>query len=318
MARTVTDAAILLGVLEGEAPDPHDAATGTCQAPPGRDYTRFLKAGALQGARIGIPRAFFYDKVTPPDAKEPRGGLDEPRAAAMAEAIAALRRAGAVIVDPADVPSVIAPDKAGNFLSWATCAGTGQTKGKDADCSIVLKYGMKRDFNAWLATLGPAAPVKTLGELRAFNEAHGARTALKYGQALLDISDEMDVDADRARWEADRAKDVRLGGGEGIAAVMAAHKLDALVFPGGSGAALAAKPGYPTVIVPFALVPYAPPAPGSGTGPNAAPFPSGFTPKPSPFGVSFTSTACQEPRLIELAYAFEQATTRRVPPPLFP
>ena len=83
------------------------------------------------------------------------------------------------------------------------------------------------------------------------------------------------------------------------------HRLDAILFPGASGAAIAAKPGYPTVIVPFAMVPNAPP--------NAT-FPAGFEPKPGPFGVSFTGTACSEPRLIELAYAFEQLTKKRVPP----
>jgi amidase len=325
MARTVTDAAILLGALEGAQPDPHDAATRTCQAPPGRDYTRFLKADALKGARIGVPRAFFFDRMTPPGASSLRGGLDEARAKVMAEAIDVLRKAGAVIVDPADIPSVVDPDKAQNFLAWSTCSGLDTAKGKDANCSIVFKYGMKRDFNAWLATLGPTAPVKTLAELRAFNLAHSGRTAIKYAQALLDISDEMDVEADRIRYEADRAKDVRLGGAHGIDAVIKTHQLDAVLFPGGAGAAVAARPGYPTVIVPFALVPFSPAAPGAGGftgagpgGANAGPFPEGFTPAPSPFGVSFTSGACQEPRLIALAYAFEQATKRRTPPPLAP
>jgi amidase len=326
MARTVTDAAILLGAMEGAAPDPHDGATRTCQPPPNRDYTRYLKPDALRGARIGVPRAFFYDRVTPPGASNPRGGLDEARAKVMADAIEVLRRAGAVIVDPAEIPSVVEPDQAQNFLAWSTCSGLDNGKGKDADCSIVFKYGMKRDFNAWLATLGPKAPVKTLAELRAFNLAHSSRTAIKYAQALLDISDEMDVEADRARYQADRAKDVRLGGAAGIDAALTKHQLDALLFPGGSGAAIAAKPGYPTVMVPFALVPYAPPAPGAsptagagaGAGPSAGPYPEGFTPAPSPFGVSFTSTACQEPKLIGLAYAFEQATKRRTPPPSVP
>jgi amidase len=131
---------------------------------------------------------------------------------------------------------------------------------------------------------------------------------LKYGQAQLDISDEMDVNADRARYERDRAKDVRLGGKEGIDAALKEHRLDALLFPGPSGAFIAAKPGYPTVIVPFALVPNAP---------AQQPFPPGFNAKPSPFGVSFTGMSCSEPKLLGLAYAFEQATKRRVPPPLF-
>lgn len=310
MARTVTDAAIMLGVLESAAPDPHDAATRTCQPPPNRDYTVHLKRDGLTGARIGIPRASFYDKITPPGEKDPRGGLTDAQAKSMADAIEALKKEGAVIVDPADIPSVVDPDPKGNFLVWGQCAGLENARGKDQNCSVVLKYGMKRDFNAWLATLGPAAPVKTLSELRAFNLAHPQRNAIKYAQAQLDISDEMDVDKDRARWEADRAKDIRLAGTHGIDEVMKAQHLDALLFPGASGAAIAAKPGYPTVVVPFGLVvPVAPPN---------APFPEGFVPRPAPFGVSFTGMACAEPRLIELAYAFEQATKKRVPPPSAP
>jgi amidase len=314
MARTVADAAILLGVLEGAGPDPKDTATSRCSPPPGHDYTRYLDAAALRGARIGIPRASFYDKSTPPGAKEPRGGLNEGQARAMAEAIEVLKQQGAVVVDPADIPSVVAPDAASNFLSFTTCAGPEGAKGMDAECSVVFKYGMKRDFNAWLASLGASAPVKTLTELRQWNVAHQKAGAIKYGQAQLDISDDMDVAADRARYEADRAKDLRLSATEGIDAIMKKERLDALLFPGGNGAAIAAKPGYPTVIVPFALVPNVPFAPGNA--PPAA-FPPGFDPKPAPYGVSFTGMACSEPRLLALAYAFEQATRRRVPPPGF-
>lgn len=309
MARSVTDAALLLGALEGAAPDPHDEATSRCTPPPGRDYTRFLNPKGLAGARIGIPRAFYYEKATAPGAKEPRGGLSDEQARVMAEAIAVLKQQGAVIVDPADIPSVVATSAADNLLAWSVCSGLDNAKGKDADCSIVFKYGMKRDFNAWLASLGPAAPVKTLGELRLWNVAHQKAGAIKYGQALLDISDEMDVRADAARYQADREKDLRLSAREGIDAAMREHRLDALLFPGGSGAGIAAKPGYPTVIVPFGLVPN---APGAGAAP--APFPDGFDPKPSPYGVSFTGLACSEPRLLELGYAFEQATQRRTPP----
>ena len=92
---------------------------------------------------------------------------------------------------------------------------------------------------------------------------------------------------------------------------MKKYQLDAMLFPGPSSAAIAAKPGYPTVIVPFGLVPNAPPAP-------AQPFPESFAAKSAPFGVGFTGLACSEPRLIELAYAFEQATKRRIPPPSAP
>jgi amidase len=150
--------------------------------------------------------------------------------------------------------------------------------------------------------------VKTLTELRQWNIAHTKAGALKYGQSNLDISDEMDLDADRARYQADRAKDLELAATHGIDEVMRANNLDALLFPGPNGAALAAKPGYPTVIVPFGIVPNAP----------TPPFPAGFDAKPSPFGVSFTGMACSEGRLIALAYAFEQATKRRVSPPFAP
>ncbi len=304
MARTVTDAAILLGALEGPSPDPNDPATSACTPPPGRDYTKFLVRDALDGARIGVPRAFYYDQVTPPGATRPTGGLNAEQAAVMKEAIEILRQAGAVLVDPADIPSVVDRDPQRNYGLWGICSGVEGRRGRDADCSIVFKYGMKRDFNAWLATLGPGTSIKTLTDLRFFNLANVGRHAIKYGQSLLDISDEMDLVADRARYEADRRKDLDLAGTHGIAEVMQAQRLDALLFPGASGAAIAARPGYPTVIVPFGRVPNSP----------TPPLPASFDAKPSPFGVSFTGLSCSEPRLIALAYAFEQATKRRVPP----
>jgi amidase len=311
IARTVTDAAIVLGVLEGAAADPNDPATSKCSRVPGGDYTRFLNAGGLKGARIGIPRAFFYEKITPPGAKEPRGGLDPAQTKVMEEAITILKQQGAIVVDPVEIPSIVSSDPQENFLLWPTCSGLDNAKGKDAGCSVVFKYGMKRDFNKWLASLGASAPVKTLAELRQWNVAHQKAGAIKYGQALLDISDEMNVETDAARYRADREKDLRLSATNGIDAVMKKYQLDALLFPASSSAAIAAKPGYPTVIVPFGLVPNAPPSP-------AQPFPEGFAAKPTPFGVGFTGMACSEPRLIELAYAFEQATKRRVPPPSAP
>src|SRR5580658_6736993 len=307
MAKSVTDAAIMLGALEGAAPDPNDPATSLCTRPPGQDYTRYLDPAALKGARIGVPRAFFYDKTTPPGAKEARGGLTPDQAKVMDEAIEILKQQGAVIVDPADIPSIVTTDPDHNFLLWNTCSGVTDSKGQDAGCSVVLKYGMKRDFNKWLASLGPSAPVASLTALREWNITHTKAGAIKYGQSNLDVSDEMDVAADKARYEADRAKDLDLSATHGIDEVMKANQLDALLFPGPNGAALAAKPGYPTVIVPFGMVPNAP---------TNAPFPETFQAKPAPFGVSFTGVACAEPRLIGLAYAFEQATKRRVAPPL--
>jgi amidase len=305
MTRTVTDAALLLGVLEGASPDPADPATRACQPPPDRDYTRFLRRDGLHGARIGVPRAFYYEPVVVTGTREPRGGLNDAQRRVMDEALGVLRAQGATVVD-AEIPSITATEPSDNLLLFPTCAGPDGARGKDEHCSIVFKYGMKRDFNAWLVSLGMAAPVKTLTELRAWNVAHERAGAIKYGQAQLDISDEMDLERDRARYETDRARDVRLGGADGIDAALRRQQLDALLFPGGTGAAIAAKPGYPTVIVPFGSVPNAP----------TPPLPEGFAARPAPFGVAFTGSACSEPRLIELAYAFEQATKRRVPPRL--
>ncbi|PYR47779.1 MAG: amidase [Acidobacteria bacterium] len=303
MARSVADAAILLGVLESAVPDPHDPATGRCSVPPGRDYTRFLRSGALRGARLGVPRAYFYERVVPPGTLQPVGGLLPEQEQVMADAIAALQKQGAVIVDPADMPSVVDQDPTSNALLWPICDGAARGRGNDAGCSIVLKYGMKRDFNQWLSTLGPSAPVKSLTELRDWNAAHEQAGAIKFGQANLDISDEMDVEGDRSRYEADRRKDLRLFAEHGIDEVMDRERLDALLFPG-STAAVASRPGYPTVIVPFGKVPNAP----------NAPFPEGFDARTQPFGVSFTGKPCSEPRLLGLAYAFEQATRKREAP----
>jgi amidase len=174
MARTVADAATLFGALEG-APDPNDPATTTCPRPANRDYTAFLDPGA----RIGIPRSFFYEQVTPPGETTPRGGLNADQAGLVTDAIAVLKAQDSTVVNPVDIPSVVATDAAHTFLRWPVCGGLDAAKGQDAACSIVFKYGMKRDFNAWLASLGPSAPVRSLTELRQWNVAHRRAGAIK-------------------------------------------------------------------------------------------------------------------------------------------
>jgi amidase len=200
---------------------------------------------------------------------------------------------------------------------------------------------MKRDFNKWLASLGPVAPVKSLTELREWNTAHEKMGTIKYGQGQLDASDKIDLEKDKAKYEEDRARDIRLAGTNGIDAAMKANHLDALVFPGPGSAGIAAKPGYPTVLVPFGMIPNTGGPGGGGRGgagrggrgnaaspaataaggatstppPPPEPLPEGFDPKPQPFGVGFTGMACSEPTLLRLAYGFEQATKKRVPPP---
>ena len=277
---------------------PNDPATNRCQA--GIDYTRHLLRAGLRGARIGVPRANYLRATTRPDTGDTVGPiLTAAQLAVMEDAIRILRNEGATIVDPAEIPSVIDGTPANNILTWPTCAGLANRKGLDANCSVTFKYGMKRDFTAWAAASG--AP--TLTQLRQYNLANVPRNAIRYGQEHLDISDEMDIVADRARWQADRNKDVFLTATHGIDEVMARNNLDALLTGANSFAGISAKAGHPTVIVPFGLVPN-----------NLAGLPADFNPRDAPYGISFTGTACTEARLFELAYAFEQATKRRVPP----
>src|SRR5690349_9767197 len=112
MARTVTDVALMLGAMEGA--DPHDAATTRCTPPIGRDYGQFLRLTGLRGARIGVPRANYYNPLTLPGRTAPSGGLTAPQLAMMTEVIDVLKREGAVIVDPADIPSVTDQDTTNN------------------------------------------------------------------------------------------------------------------------------------------------------------------------------------------------------------
>lgn len=360
MAKYVSDIAIMFGALEGANPDPNDGATKTCTPPPNHDYTKFLKADGLKGARIGIPRKNYYEPFEPPVVRpEPvpaaagapgtagapgaagaaggggrggggRGGLNPAQKDVMDAAIAALKQAGATVID-VDIPSMLEKDPKENLLT--------------AGNSSVLNYGMKRDFNKWLASLGPAAPVKSLTELREWNTAHEQLGAIKYGQSQLDASDRIDLEKDRAKYEEDRARDIRVYGTNGIDAALKANNLDALLFPGPASAGIASKPGYPTVLVPFGMIPNpatnfgggrgrgagrgdaaaagradtAPAAAAAATPAAPAPppltLPPGFDPKPQPFGVGFTGTACSEAKLLQLAYSFEQATRKRTPPP---
>jgi amidase len=151
--------------------------------------------------------------------------------------------------------------------------------------------------------------VRTLTELREWNLAHERAGSLKYAQASLDRADARSLSgSDRQRYESDRASDVFLTAEHGIDEVMATLDLDALLFPAVAGANLGARPGYPTVAVPYTRV----------RSPADPSYPIGFELEPVPMGVSFAGRACSEPRLIEIAYAFEQATRGRVPPPFAP
>ncbi len=288
MTRDVASAAIMLNVLAG--PDQKD--TSAFMGPPSCpavDYTHSLDPHGLVGARIGIAEPYYATS-------------NAATQAVIDQAAAAMVAAGALVMH-VDVPSFAA------LNAFGICAAREQTKANDANCSVVLKYGFKRDFNAFLASLGSRAPLSTLTEMRAFNLAHTADNAIKYLQARLDISDEMDVAADYARYVADREKDLMLAATTGIDAALAtAPGYDALLFAGARGADIAARPGYPSITVPFGFIPNAP----------APPFPPGFNARDAPLGMTFTARACSEPTLVRLAYGFEQATHKRFAPPLFP
>ena len=304
MTKSVADAAIMLGVMEG-APDANDARTTECTAPPNYDYTPFLKADALKGVRIGIPRAGIYQARQFPGQARPFPGLKPDELASMEAAIAALREAGAEVVDPADLPSMIALEPAKNLTSHNICEAPFNGKASDDLCSVVIRYGMKRDFNLWLATLGDSAPVKSLTALREWNAAHKDQGAMRYGQGRLDYADSTDVEQDQARFERNRREDLTLTREEGLDAAITANKLDALLFPGSSGANYATKAGYPIVVVPFGMtINY-----GDGA--------KGSQDKTRPFGLSFVGAHCADAKLVGIAYAFEQVTKRRVQPPAF-
>lgn len=293
LARTVTDAAKVLGVIAGF--DSQDSATAACLKPGNcfSDYTQFLRKQALKGARVAVPYFSYWTNGggTP--------NLTPTQLQVMTDAMNVMRAAGA------DVEFYDIPDQA-ELNSFPGCGNLPQT-----NCSTVLLYGFKRDLNAYLASLGPNAPVKTLEDVINYNNAHSAY-ALKYGQILALAAETLDTSpgsADTIRYNSDRAKDLDIAKTRGLDVVFSTG-FDAILFPANRGANIAARAGYPSIVVPGGLVTNQPEL----NIPPGTPFPAGFNPNNGPYGVTFTGPAFSEPRLIALAYAFEQATKHRVPP----
>jgi amidase len=267
MARTVRDAAILLTVLSGT--DPTDAATADARH--GQlDYTRYLDPKGLRGARLGIARKYFGLP----------GGVDK----LIENVIAEMKSAGAIIVDPVDLP---APNE------------YGEAEG------VVLQYEFKADLNKYLQGLGATAKCKSLADIIAFNEKERAREMPYFEQELMLQSEKKGPLTDKAYLDA-RKKCLQVTREGGIDAAIQKHKLDAIVAPtnglawlidwvngdhdtgGCSGPAAVA--GYPHITVPAGFV------------------------RGLPCGLSFFGTAWSEPVLIKLAYSFEQLTKARRPP----
>ena len=268
MARTVRDAAILLGALTGV--DPRDSITGGSQGKSSRDYTTFLDPNGLRGARLGIARKYF--------------GFNDAVDHLMNDVLEEIKRQGAVLVDPADLPS----------------------HGKFDDTELqVLLYELKADLATYLSNRGPDTPVRSLKDVIDFNERNKGKELLYFGQDLFLKAEAKGPLTSKEYLDALEVSQ-RLSRKEGIDAVMDQFHLDAIVAPtaspawitdfingdhstGGSSNA-AAVAGYPDITVPAGLI-------------------SGL-----PVGISFFGRAWSEPILLKIAYGFEQAVKARKPP----
>ena len=268
MARSVSDAAALLGALTGV--DSRDGVTADSAGKSVADYTTFLNAKSLQGARIGVARNM--------------AGFHPMTDAAFERAIESLRKAGAVIVDPANVPTV--------------------GKYDEAELDVLL-YEFKAGVNAYLAERGSTVSVRTMDDVIAFNRANAGAEMPYFGQEQMERAQSMGS-LDDAKYRDAVATCRRLSRDEGLDAIMAQHSLDAIVAPSngpswptdlingdrysGGNSSVAAVAGYPSITVPM-----------------------GFA-EVLPLGLSFIGRAWSEGRLIGLAYAFEQATKARRAP----
>jgi amidase len=271
-ARCVADAAAVLSAIAGA--DARDPATQG--APDSPDYAQHLDLDGLRGTRIGVLRGGNFS------------GYSDAADAIYEASLAALRQAGATLIDPVRIPSADALKR-------------------DPAELIVLVHEFKRDLNAYLATRA-GVPAQSLAEVIAFNRAHAERELPFFDQEMLILA-ESDPFSEEV-YRAALARGRRLAGQEGIDAALVEHRLDALIAPSGAPAglidlvnggfhrgdstSLAAMAGYPILTVP-------------------AGFWFGL-----PIGLSFIGAAWSEPTLIRLAYAFEQATQARRPPPLRP
>jgi amidase len=272
LCRTVRDVAILLGALTGV--DDEDSATSESRGKSYADYTQFLVADGLRGARIGVVRKTF--------------GFNAAVDALIGTALEQLKAQGAVLVDPADI----------------------ETRGKFDDSeTTVFMYELKADLNAYLARLGPRAPVHSLQEIIEFNENHREQEMRYFGQELF-LKSQLKGPLTSQEYLDALKKNHQLARTEGIDAVMDKHKLDALVAPtggpawltdlvagdhfGGGSSSFAAVAGYPNINVPAGEV-------------------FGL-----PVGISFFGRAWSEPVLIRIAYAYEQASKLRKPPQFVP
>jgi len=288
MTRTVRDAAMLLNVLA--AKDPLDPATQRQRRP--ADYTADLADDAMKGARIGVPsdpadplNDCYYGTLPPKWAK------------VMADAIKVLEDLGAVIVR-ACMPTAGWISGPGTTMAVLNRNPLSGNKGNPVAQRIVFLYELKRDLDLYLKDWATNTAIKTIADIVAFNEANAGK-ALRFGQDLFLAANATRGDLSEREYKSARAMDLLAAKTRGMDAYMNQHKLDAVLFPGSNGAAIAAKAGYPSVMVPGGFI--------SGTDGKDTP--------DYPLGVTFAGRAWSEHKLLRLGYAFEQATHMRKPPP---
>jgi len=271
MARTVRDVAILLSAMAGA--DPEDSATADSQRKQYPDYTKFLDPGGLKGARLGIGRKYF--------------GFSDAVDQLMETLIGEMKKAGAEIIDPADIPTM------GKF---------------DEGELNVLMYELKADLAAYLTRRGNS-PMKSLKDVIAFNEANRDREMPYFGQDLLLKSEQKGPLTSKEYLDA-LALNHQLARVEGIDFVMDKFKLDAIVAPTGG-------PAWITDLINGDHV-----AGGSSSAAAVAGYPNinvtaGYV-KELPVGISFFGRAWSEPTLLKIAYSFEQLTKARQKPRFLP
>jgi amidase len=291
LTRTVQDAALLLNVLA--VADPLDPSTGELRRP--ADYTSFLDRDGLKGARIGVPsdpsdpaNDFYY------------GALPQHAAAVMREAIAVLEREGATVVRT-NIPTEGWIGGPGTEMAILNRNPESATKNEPARRPIVFVYELKHDLNLYLRDWAAGTDMTSLADLIAFNAEH-ADHALRFGQDIFLAAEATRGDLSELEYSSARQMDMRASRTLGLDPYMDEHRLDAVLFPAATGAAIAAKAGYPSVQVPAGFI-------------------AGIRDKETPdypYGVTVTGRAWSEPMLLRLAYAFEQATLARRPPPGLP
>jgi amidase len=289
MTRTVRDAAILMNVLA--ARDPLDPATQRQRRP--ADFTADLAHDAMKGARIGVPsdpadplNDCYYGKLLPNRVK------------VMTEAIKVLEDLGAVVVR-ASMPTAGWIGGPGTTMAVLNRNPLSRNKGNAVSPPIVFLYELKRDLNLYLKDWATNTGIRTIADIVAFNEANASK-ALRFGQDLFLAADITRGDLSEREYKSARAMDLLAARTRGMDAYMNEHKLDAVLFAGATGAAIAAKAGYPSVMVPGGFI--------SGTT-------DGKDTPDYPLGITFAGRAWSEHKLLRLGYAFEQASNLRKPPP---